>query len=322
MISILSISAILTAAACLHGADYVKLDQEAAKAVRAKDHALAEVKFGEAVKAARNPAEKCKAVRGKFDAMRKQKKRKEAETFMTEAIADESLRPQDVRLLLNVFGVSFLGAARYEYGLAVLRYARNLPCPKTDNAYYVTYDYMAHFHLRRKQPEAVIEIMDNVLQVKGIHPANLCSGNLLVGRDYEQLRMKDEALKHCRAAMKHGKQVKYKFYAEKSQKLRQVIVNDRSAWSSLTWEKKLPRREQLKGLKTAVRRTPDGWAADIAIPVSALQTDRSGLRFNCMRERSLKGKKTEFSTWSPLAMLGNWQGVNNCGTLVFLPAEK
>ena len=200
MKNFLSITVIL-AAVCLQGADYVKLDQEAGQAVRAKDHALAEVKFGEAMKAARNPAEKCKAVRGKFDAMRKQKKRKEAEVFMTAAIADESLRPQDVRLLLNVFGVSFLGSDRYEYGLAVLQYAQNLPCPKTDNAYYNTYDYMAHFHLRKKQPEAVIEIMDNVLHLKGIHPANLYSGNMLVGLACEQLRMKDEALKHYRAAV-------------------------------------------------------------------------------------------------------------------------
>ena len=213
----LSITIIL-AAACLHGADYVKLDQEAGQAVRAKDHALAEVKFGEAMKAARNPAEKCKAVRGKFEAMRKQKKLKEATAFMTGAIADGSLRPQDVRLLLNVFGVSFLGSFRYEYGLALLQYAQNLPCPKTDNAYYNTYDYMAHFHLRRNQPEAVIEIMDNVLHVKEIHPANLYSGNMLVGRAYEQLRMKDEALKHYRAAVKHGKQVKYKFSVENAEK--------------------------------------------------------------------------------------------------------
>ena len=68
MKNFLSITVIL-AAVYLQGADYVKLDQEAGQAVRAKDHALAEVKFGEAMKAARNPAEKCKAVRGKFDAM-------------------------------------------------------------------------------------------------------------------------------------------------------------------------------------------------------------------------------------------------------------
>jgi len=30
----------------------------------------------------------------------------------------------------------------------------------------------------------------------------------------------------------------------------------------------------------------------------------------------------KFSHWSPLAMLGNWQGVDNYGTLVFLPEKK
>ena len=216
-ISILSISLILAAAA-VWGADYVKLEQEAGNAVRAKDFALAEVKFGEAMKSARTPAEKCKAIRGKFEAMRNQKKLKEATAFMTGAIADDSLRPQDVRLLLNVFAATFLGSFRYEYGLALLQYAQNLPCPKTDNAYYNTYDYMAHFHLRRKQPEAVIEIMSNVLDVKGIHPANLYCGNMLVGKVYEQFKMKAEALKHYRAALKHGKQVKYKFSVADAEK--------------------------------------------------------------------------------------------------------
>ena len=209
-ISLLSILLFLAAAA-VYGADYVKLEQEAGNAVKAKNFALAEVKFGEAMRSARNPAEKCKAIRGKFEAMRKQKKWKAAEVFMTGVIEDDSLRPQDVRLLLNIFGATFLGSYRYEYGLALLQSAQNLPCPKTENAYYNTYDYMAHFYLRRNQPEAVIEIMSNVLHVKGIHPANLYCGNMLVGKVYEQFKMKDEALKHYRAALKHGKEVKYKF---------------------------------------------------------------------------------------------------------------
>lgn len=216
-ISILSISLIL-AASVVYGADYVKLEQEAGNAVRAKDFALAEVKFGEAMQSARNPAEKCKAIRGKFEAMRKQKKWKAAEAFMTGVIEDDSLRPQDVRLLLNIFAATFLGSYRYEYGLRLLQSAQNLYCPKTENAYYNTYDYMAHFYLRRKQPEAVIEIMSNVLHVKGIHPANLYCGNMLVGKVYEQFKMKDEALKHYRAALKHGKQVKYKFSVADAEK--------------------------------------------------------------------------------------------------------
>ena len=216
-ISILSISVIL-AAATVCGADYVKAEQEAVKAVKAKNYALAEEKYGEAVKAARNSAEKCKSIRGKFEAMRKQKKWKEAENFMTGIIEDESLRPQDARLLLNIFAVSFLGSYRWEYGMLLIQQTQNLPCPKTENAYYNTYDYMAHFYFKRKLPEAVIEIMSNVLPIKGIHPANLYSGNMLVGRAYEQLKMKDEALKHYRTALKHGKQVKYKFSVADAEK--------------------------------------------------------------------------------------------------------
>ncbi|MBR4664287.1 MAG: DUF4838 domain-containing protein [Lentisphaeria bacterium] len=159
------------------------------------------------------------------------------------------------------------------------------------------------------------------------------SFRLLASKDclFVRADLKDAGIARSQTDPKHqtGNQDVWKdncfelfFYAEKSRKLWQVIVNDRNAWSSLTWEKKLPRWEQLKGLKTAVRRTADGWTADITIPFSELQTDRSDLRFNCTRERNLKGKKTEFSTWSPLAMLGNWQGVDNYGTLVFLPEKK
>ena len=111
------------------------------------------------------------------------------------------------------------------------------------------------------------------------------------------------------------------FYAEKSQKFWQIIINDNNVWSSLVRSKVLPRWEQLKGLKVTTRRTADGWTVDISIPLSELKTDRTDLRFNFTRERNIKGQATEYSTWSPLAMLGNWMGVDNYGTLVFLPEK-
>ncbi|MBO4491196.1 MAG: DUF4838 domain-containing protein [Lentisphaeria bacterium] len=107
------------------------------------------------------------------------------------------------------------------------------------------------------------------------------------------------------------------FYAEKSRKFWQVIVNDNNAWSSQTRGRVLNRWEQMVGLKAATVRNADGWTAEIAVPLKELGTDKTDLRFNLARERNIKGQPTEYSTWSPLATLGNWHSPDNYGTLTF-----
>ncbi len=107
------------------------------------------------------------------------------------------------------------------------------------------------------------------------------------------------------------------FYAEKSKKFWQVIVNDNGVWSSQTRGRVLNRWEQMPGLTAKTVRKENGWTAEIAIPLKALKTDKTDLRFNFTRERNVKGAKTEFSTWSPLAMIGNWHSPDNYGTIIF-----
>ena len=107
------------------------------------------------------------------------------------------------------------------------------------------------------------------------------------------------------------------FYAEKSKKFWQIIINDNNAWSSQTIGRVLRRWEQMPGLRVKTRRSAAGWSADIAIPLKELKTTGKDLRFNMTRERNVKKSAPEFSTWSPLAMLGNWHGVDNYGTIVF-----
>jgi hypothetical protein len=107
------------------------------------------------------------------------------------------------------------------------------------------------------------------------------------------------------------------FYTEKTKKFWQIIVNDNNAWSSQTRGRVLARWVQMKGLKVKTQRKADGWTADITIPLKELKTDKTDLRFNFTRERNVKGIKTEFSTWSPLAMLGNWHSADNYGNLTF-----
>ena len=107
------------------------------------------------------------------------------------------------------------------------------------------------------------------------------------------------------------------FYAEKSKKFWQIIINDNGAWSSQTRGRVLMRWAQMNGVQ--VQRVPNasGWMVKITIPLSELKTDRTDLRFNFTRERNIRGRPTEYSTWSPLARVGTWHSPDNYGTVQF-----
>ncbi|MBQ6470371.1 MAG: DUF4838 domain-containing protein [Victivallales bacterium] len=109
------------------------------------------------------------------------------------------------------------------------------------------------------------------------------------------------------------------FHAEKTRKFWQLIVNDNNAWSCQIREKVLNRWEMMPGLRVKTQRQPDGWTAEIAVPLKEIDADKGNLRFNLTRERNVKGEPPEYSTWSPLAMLGNWHGVDNYGTILLPP---
>lgn len=109
------------------------------------------------------------------------------------------------------------------------------------------------------------------------------------------------------------------FYAEKTKKFWQIIINDHDAWSSQTSGRVLNRWIQMKDLRVKTSRRADGWTADIAVPLKELKTDKKDLRFNLTRERNVKGRNTEYSSWSPLAGAGSWHSPDNYGNLIFLP---
>ena len=202
---------ILIAATILHGGDFASLSNEAATAVKAKDFASAEAKYAEAMNAAGDSVQKCRAIIGKYQALRSQKKWKEAESFMTEAVEDEMLKPQEIRNLLNTFASSYLWTNRLDFALELLQQAQNQPCPKTSNEYFRTYDYMSTIYMRKKQPQTALEVISKVLILKGLHPANYYTGHMDAGKACEKLNNKEEALKHYRLALENGKKVKYKF---------------------------------------------------------------------------------------------------------------
>ena len=193
-------------------ADFIQLCQDGAKAAKEKDFVTAEAKYGEAMKAAADSQQKCKAVLGKFQALRSRKQYKEAEKFALDAVEDEMLKPQEARQILNVLAGSMLWwNKREDYALNLLRQAENCECPKNSSAYYTTYYYMAILYGKKKQPQTAIEVMEKVLQIRGLHPAHLFNAYMMIGKSYEQLDKPDKALDNYKAALENGKKVKYKF---------------------------------------------------------------------------------------------------------------
>ena len=106
------------------------------------------------------------------------------------------------------------------------------------------------------------------------------------------------------------------FYSAADRKLNQIIINDAGFWSSNYSRRGQIRWKLLPGIKISVKRGSNSWTAEITIPVSSVLPKEGGeLRFNAVRERNIKGIQPEFSTWSPLSLLGEWRNYNTFPTL-------
>ncbi len=108
------------------------------------------------------------------------------------------------------------------------------------------------------------------------------------------------------------------FHAMKTRKFWQICINDNQAWASQTDDGAMPRWIPMKGLRIRTEKNAASWIAEVSIPLVELQMDGGELRFNFCRERNIKGEKTEYSTWSPLGLLGNWHDPANYGTVRFV----
>lgn len=107
------------------------------------------------------------------------------------------------------------------------------------------------------------------------------------------------------------------FFSVKSGKYWHVMVNDNGNCNSGTKGRVLNKWIPMPGLKVRTRRLEKSWEAVVEVPISELRIDGGELRFNFCRERHVAGAPEEYSTWSPLAYLGNWQLPDNYATVTF-----
>ena len=195
----------------LLAADYAQLSAEATKAYKAKDYVAALAKYEEAEKTTTNPDQKLSTILARFNLLKEQKKQEEAEKLLKDAVDDVIFKEPQQRQLINLLAVQYLWGSKYEEGLSLLNQAQNLSCPKTSNDYFRTYYYMAEIYLwRKKQPEAALEVMNNMLNINDTHPSNKYNIHMIIGICYEKLDKKDIALEHYKKARDYGKMVSYK----------------------------------------------------------------------------------------------------------------
>ena len=108
------------------------------------------------------------------------------------------------------------------------------------------------------------------------------------------------------------------FYAPADKKFWQIILTDSGAWHSQTTSGKnfAPKWTLMPGFRVRTFKRSGGWGFVCAVPRKEVECGDGELRFNFTRERNVRGKPVELSTWSPLCMTGNWHFPDNYGTLL------
>ena len=103
----------------------------------------------------------------------------------------------------------------------------------------------------------------------------------------------------------------------KSDIVHQIVVNDHGIWASRFYGKGKSKWQQIDGCRVKVERLSDRWITQVAVPFKSLGSNFTELRFNVAREQRTQGKPVEYSTYSPLALVGVWDNSDNFGTIIF-----
>lgn len=191
---------------------FTELRKEAEEAYKRNELQTALMKYEDAERSAKTSAERLVCILARNNLLRTQKRYVQAVTLLKAHFEDEKLDDRDLKRLVNTYAAQIMwgGKSSQEEALSLLERAQLL---KTDvqNDFFSSYYLAGHIRLVWQQYESVIELMQNVIRVKNMHPANLYSAYRLCGSAYEKLGQKDHALEHYKKAAEYGRKVKYKF---------------------------------------------------------------------------------------------------------------
>lgn len=191
---------------------FTELRKEAEEAYKRNELQTALMKYEDAERSAKTSAERLACILARNNLLRTQKRYVQAVTLLKAHFEDEKLDDRDLKRLVNTYAAQIMwgGKSSQEEALSLLERAQLL---KTDvqNDFFSSYYLAGHIRLVWQQYESVIELMQNVIRVKNMHPANLYSAYRLCGSAYEKLGQKDHALEHYKKAAEYGRKVKYKF---------------------------------------------------------------------------------------------------------------
>ncbi|OQC11599.1 MAG: hypothetical protein BWX73_03493 [Lentisphaerae bacterium ADurb.Bin082] len=104
-------------------------------------------------------------------------------------------------------------------------------------------------------------------------------------------------------------------YAPATNTFWQFVINDEGKWATNCLESQPSQWKAYPGVEISCQATPSGWQMLAAIPLTGL--GKGEWRFNLTRSRMVEGAAQEYSTWSELAILGNWRDPDNYGNLIF-----
>ena len=108
-----------------------------------------------------------------------------------------------------------------------------------------------------------------------------------------------------------------------------ILINDRGVYSDLVHKLERPIWQWSSSLDVKVCRNKKMWSVLLRIPFSTMAmkypSEYESLKFNVVRHRSIKNKKSEFYGWSPQAKPGSWTDPLYFGKIIFtkkVPVKK
>lgn len=178
---------------------------------------------------AKEPCFKIETLRQECKLLLNQKNQQEFEKKISTAVESGELSESANRELMNLLAESLLWTSGYSTALNLLEAASRLKANPQSNVFYKTlYLKAILLSCQLGRDEAALEVLDGLLKIPGLHPANQYSAYMLKGAVHEKMKQPDLALKCYQAALRSGKKVKFKFSCTGAEKnIKRLIVDQK-----------------------------------------------------------------------------------------------